>query len=117
MLARLFIRMGRDGRVFAVVGAVALFTLYVVCVAMLSLVESVTVPWMRSRAAEDARAYGRGAGFVHPSAVCQSASTADGFVRCSVMEGARIVAVECRVSYVLDYERGCAPMRAVGVSP
>lgn len=117
MLARIFIQMGRDGRVFALVGAASLLTLYGVVIATLSLVESVTVPWMRARAEDDARTYGRAMGLSRPSATCQSTSTDDGFVRCAVTDGARVVAVECRASYVLDYERGCAPMRAVGVSP
>ncbi len=113
MIARAFARMARDGRAFAIGGMAMLIAAYVVVVVSLTIVESVSMPRMRARAEEDARAYGRISGLAHPTATCQSASSADGFVRCAVTDGARVVAVECRASLAMNYQRGCAPMRAV----
>lgn len=47
------------------------------------------------------------------AADCQGIdSDGDGYVRCAVTDGAdREDAIECRVSRVFSYQRGCVPMR------
>lgn len=71
---------------------------------------------VRDRANEDARAYSREfhPGWTHPTVSCQSVdSDSDGYVTCTIGDGANATeAIECRVSRVTNYKRGCRPMRA-----
>lgn len=70
---------------------------------------------IREHAENDARAYGVRMHPTWPRVVvdCQGVdSDGDGYVRCTVGDGvATTEAVECRTSVVIDYQRGCVPMR------
>jgi hypothetical protein len=77
--------------------------------------DAVTSGTVRTHAREDARTYVR---TIHPAWTtpvvdCQGVdSDGDGYVRCTVGDGANATeAIECRTSVLFDYQRGCAPMR------
>lgn len=79
--------------------------------------DAITSGTVKSRAQEDAHTYVR---TIHPHwslpvVDCQGVdSDGDGYVRCTVGDGANFTeAIECRTSLVINYRRGCAPMRLV----
>lgn len=95
------------------VGVIALAA----CVAAGALcTQALTADTVRDHATSDARAYARALhpAWARPVAVCQGVdSDSDGYVTCTVGDGAGATeAIECRTSVVLDYQRGCRPMRA-----
>lgn len=74
-----------------------------------------TADTVKAHAQEDARTYVR---TMHPAWTTPVVdrqgvdSDDDGYVRCTVGDGANTTeAIECRTSVVFNYQRGCAPMR------
>lgn len=78
--------------------------------------QALTADTVRDSATSDARAYARALhpAWSRPVVLCQGTdSDGDGYVTCTVGDGAGATeAIECRASVVLDYDRGCRPMRA-----
>lgn len=70
---------------------------------------------VRAKAQNDARDYSRAMHPTWPRVVvdCQGVdSDEDGYVRCTIGNGGDITeSIECRTSRVMDYQRGCVPMR------
>jgi len=79
--------------------------------------DAVTSGRVKYRAREDAHLYVR---TMHPAWAlpvvdCQGVdSDGDGYVRCTVGDGANVTeAIECRTSLLFNYQRGCVFMRLV----
>lgn len=75
----------------------------------------ITSDTVRANAEADARAYVHTfhPAWAHPVVNCQGVdSDGDHYVRCTVGDGGSITEpIECRTSVVLNYQRGCVPMR------
>lgn len=92
-------------------------TLIVILGMALGGCKMLTAGTVKAHAQEDARTYVH---TIHPAwthAVvdCQGVdSDGDGYVRCTVGDGANATeAIECRTSVVMNYHRGCTPMRLI----
>ena len=59
--------------------------------------------------------------WTHPVVLCQGVdSDEDGYVRCTVGDGGDITeSIECRTSLMVEFYRGCVPMRSLkpGIFP
>lgn len=89
---------------------------FVLC-ALFAGCDMVTADTIRENANTDARAHARRfhPRWSHYVADCQGVdSDGDGYVTCTIGDGDQITeAIECRTAVVMDYQRGCRPMRSV----